>query len=155
MPLNRPTRLFLKLLQLHASSLIADPLVDAAVGPASQYHVNVSTYAPNPGDIVTIFAQLTDAVGNAVATSGIVVTWSRTGTGTFGSPTSTTDASGLATVTFTVSSTPGTVQTVTATDGSARTGISGEINVSGGTTPAAFFSENYFSTADFAGAYFS
>jgi hypothetical protein len=85
---------------------------------ASKFLVTSSNYSPIPGSAVTITAQLADASGNAVPTSGLVVTWTSTGTGgTFSTATSTTSTAGIATVTFTVSTTNGTVHTVTATSG--------------------------------------
>lgn len=87
-------------------------------GLGNKFLVTSSNYAPVPGSAVTITAQLANSAGTAVATSGLVVTWSSTGTGgSFSSATTTTNASGIATVTFTVSSTSGTVHTVTATSG--------------------------------------
>jgi hypothetical protein len=101
---------------------------------ASKFVVTASNYAPLPGAAVTITAQLADASGNAVPTSGIVVTWSKTGTGgSFSAATSTTNSSGVATVTFTVNNATGTVHTVTASGGG-FTGTSPNINV---TAPAA------------------
>jgi hypothetical protein len=97
---------------------------------ASKYIVTVSNATPNPGTAVTLTAQLADAAGVAVPTSGLVVTWSKSGTGgSFSSATSTTNASGVATVTFTVGTTPGTIHTVTATSPGAITGVSGNITV--------------------------
>ena len=84
---------------------------------ASKFLVTSSTYAPVPGSAVTITAQLADSLGNAVPVSGIVVTWSSTNGGSFSTATSTTNASGIATVTFTVSTTTATIHTVTATGG--------------------------------------
>ena len=95
----------------------------------STFLVTSSNYAPVPGAAVTITAQLANAAGTAIATSGLVVTWSSTGGGTFSSATSTTNASGIATVTFTVSTTAAVVHTVTATGGG-FTGTSSNITVS-------------------------
>src|SRR5439155_6208459 len=77
------------------------------------------------GSTVTITAQLADANSVSVGTAGQVVTWSLgSGTGSFGSPTSTTSALGVATVTYTPSATAGATATVVGTDGSSRTGTS-------------------------------
>ena len=95
---------------------------------ASKFLVTSSTYSPVPGSAVTITAQLADSLGNAVPAAGIVVTWSSTNGGSFSTATSTTNASGIATVTFTVSSTTGTIHTVTATGGG-FTGTSTNITV--------------------------
>jgi len=98
---------------------------------ASRYVVTSSNYTPLPGSTVTITAQLADSANNAVPVSGIVVTWSKTGTGgTFSAATSTTNASGIATVTFTVNNATGTVHTVTASGGG-FTGTSPNITVTG------------------------
>ncbi len=86
-------------------------------GPV-KYIVTSSSYSPVAGTAVTITAQLADSNNNPVTTSGLVVTWSKTGTGgNFSTGTSTTNSSGIATVTFTTSTTAGTVHTVTGDDG--------------------------------------
>ncbi len=84
---------------------------------ASKFLVTSSNYAPVPGSAVTITAQLADSLNNAVPAAGIVVTWSSTNGGSFFTATSTTNTSGIATVTFTVSTTTAVVHTVTATGG--------------------------------------
>ena len=90
-----------------------------------KYIVTSSSYSPVAGTSVTITAQLADANNAPIHSSGVVVTWGKTGTGgAFGSGTSTTNAGGSAKVTFTTGATIGTDYTVTATDGSARTGTS-------------------------------
>ena len=92
---------------------------------SDKYIVTSSSYAPVAGADVTVAAQLASASGDPIHSSGVVVTWSKTGTGgSFGSGTSTTDASGVATVAFTTGTTVGTHYAVTATDGSSRTGTS-------------------------------
>jgi hypothetical protein len=96
---------------------------------ASKFIVTSSSYTPVPGAAVTITAQLADSLSSAVQTAGVVVTWSSTGGGTFSAATSTTNASGIATVTFTVSTTNATIHTVTATGGG-FTGTSATITVS-------------------------
>lgn len=100
--------------------------VDYVAGTATKYLVTVSNTSPTVGGSVTLSAQLSDANGNAVANSGRVVTWSTTAAvgQSFSSATSTTDASGIATVTFTASTVSATVRTVTATDASSYTGTS-------------------------------
>ncbi len=113
----------------HASTS-TDNSVTFAFG--NKFLVTSSSYTPVPGGAVTISAQLATAAGVAVATSGVVVTWSSTNGGTFSSATSTTNASGIATVTFTVSSTSGTVHTVIATGGG-FTGTSSNITVGANT----------------------
>ena len=102
-------------------------VVTVTVAPAAKYLVTSSSYGPVAGTAVTISAQLADASGNAVGTAGKVVTWTKSNiNGSFGAATSTTDASGLATVVFTTHTVVGTV-TVTATDAGALTGTSAGI----------------------------
>jgi hypothetical protein len=108
----------------------ASTSTDNTVTLGNKFLVTSSNYTPVPGAAVTISAELANSAGTALATSGVVVTWSSTGTGgSFSAATSTTNASGIATVTFTVSSTTGTVHTVTATGGG-FTGTSSNITVS-------------------------
>ena len=97
-------------------------IVTLTSGVPSQYAVNASSLQPVAGAPVTITARLADGNGNSVPQAGQTVTWSSTGGGSFSAATSATDASGVATVTFTTSS--GITQhTVTATTG-AITGTS-------------------------------
>ena len=107
----------------------ASTSTDNTVTLGNKFLVTSSNYAPVPGAAVTITAQLANPAGAAVSTSGLVVTWSSTGGGSFSAATSTTNASGIATVSFTVSTTNGTVHTVTATSG-AVTGTSANITTS-------------------------
>jgi hypothetical protein len=93
-------------------------------GAPTKYVVTVDNVNPTVGGNVSVTAQLADQFGNPVAQSGEVVTWSSTNGGSFSAPTSTTNASGIAIVTFTVASTPGTEHVVTGTDASSRTGSS-------------------------------
>ena len=102
-------------------------------GAASKYVVTSSTYSPTAGAAVTITAQLTDASGNAVATSGKTVTWSKSNAnGSFASATSTTNASGIATISFTTHTVSATATTVTATDNSSFTGTTPTITTTTG-----------------------
>ena len=118
-----------------ASGLVGSPLsftatATSGTSPATKYIVTSNNSSPVAGGTVTITAQLADSSNNPVNTAGKIVTWSKTGTGgSFGSPTSTTNASGIATVTFTVGTTAGTVHTVTGTDNDVLTGTSGNITV--------------------------
>lgn len=92
-------------------------IVTLTSGTASQYVVSVApSLQPVAGSPVTITARLADGNGNSVPQAGQTVTWSSTGGGTFSAATSTTDASGVASVTFTTS-TSITQHTVTATTG--------------------------------------
>ena len=90
-----------------------------AAGPATHYIVTSSDYSPYAGNGVTITAQLADTGGLSVGTSGLVVTWTKTGAGgTFATATSTTNAAGVATVVFTTDSAAyPTTYHVIATDG--------------------------------------
>ncbi|HEU4457441.1 MAG TPA: Ig-like domain-containing protein [Longimicrobium sp.] len=100
--------------------------------PAAKFIVTSSSYNPAPGGTVTISAQVADAASNPLPQAGRTVTWSSTGAGgSFASPTSTTNGSGVATVSFTVSAAAGTIHTVTATEG-ALTGTSAPIKTGGG-----------------------
>jgi hypothetical protein len=86
---------------------------------------------PFAGAAVTITAQLADQYGNRVATSGIAVTFSKTGTGGAfsGANPATTNAGGIATISFTTAGTVGIAYTITATSTvpSTRTGTSATI----------------------------
>ncbi|HYC53266.1 MAG TPA: invasin domain 3-containing protein [Gemmatimonadaceae bacterium] len=108
---------------VNGQTLSTAAVVSFTGAAASQYLVSVSPSSPPvAGATVTVTARIADANGNAVATAGNVVTWSSTGGGSFSAPTSITDASGSATVTFTTSTTA-TPHSVTATTG-ALTGTS-------------------------------
>jgi adhesin/invasin len=115
-------------------------------GAATRYGVTPSSYSPVARATITLTAQLADQYGNAVATSGITVSWSRTGTGgSFGSKTSTTNASGIATTTYRTSRTAGRVYTFTArsTSPSTRTGTSAAVTtVAGPPTQMALYAGN-------------
>ena len=116
---------------VNGTTLSNNGVVAFTAGAASQYLVSVSP-ALNPvaGAPVTVTARVADANGNVIATAGNVVSWSSTGGGTFSAPTSTTDATGAASVTFTTSTTA-TPHTVTATTG-AITGTSQTITPQAG-----------------------
>jgi hypothetical protein len=106
------------------------PLTTVA-GPAARYVVTPSLSTPSAGATITVTAQIADANGNAVASSGRTVTWTKTGTGgSFSAATSTTNSSGIATVSFTTSTTVGATHTVTATDNGGLAGTSGDITTS-------------------------
>jgi len=96
-----------------------------AAGAATKYLVTSSSYNPVAGTAVAISAQLADQYNNPVATSGIAVTFTKTGTGgTLGTPNpATTSAAGVATVTFTTQATVGLAYTVTATSTAPSTRI--------------------------------
>jgi len=99
------------------------PNILVVAGAATKYIVTANPASGVAADRVTVSAQLADANGNAVSTSGVTVNWT-SNVGAFGVnglqvASSTTNASGIATVVDTLHS--GT-NTTTATDGSARTG---------------------------------
>ncbi|HEX6788597.1 MAG TPA: invasin domain 3-containing protein [Gaiellaceae bacterium] len=105
-------------------------------GVPSKYLVTSSDYAPAANTGVTITAQLADQADNPTGVAGKTITWSKTGPGgSFGSPTSVTNASGIATVTFTTGPSAPASYTVTATDDSTPahlTGTSSAISTSVG-----------------------
>ena len=113
--------------------------LSATAGPASKYIVSSSNNSPAAGTAVTIKAQLTDANNLPVSIAGKTVTWSSTNGGSFGTPTTSTDASGVATVSFTTSSTVGTIHAVTATDNTGLTGTSSNITTVGGSATKLVF----------------
>ncbi len=118
-------------------------------GAASAYTVSVSTTSPVVGGAVTVSAQLVDINGNAVATAGQVVTWTPTGAiGNLATPTSLTNAAGVATVLLTATTISGTSGTVSATTG-ASTGVSPLISTLSG--PAAKYVVSASSTSVSAG----
>gem|GEM_PF-3328602 len=101
---------------------------------ATRYIVTSSSATPPAGSAVTLSAQLADAAGQPAAEAGRIVNWSSTNGGAFLNLTSVTNASGVATMQFTVSTTPSTVHTVTATDGQGLTG-STAVTATGGGNP--------------------
>ena len=109
-------------------------------GPfAIKYIVSSSGGSLVAGSSVTITAQLADAGNNSISAAGKVVTWSSAGGGSLASPTSITDASGIATVVFTTSATAGTVHTVTGTDADNVTGTSSDITTIAGSASKVVF----------------
>ncbi|MBM4054748.1 MAG: hypothetical protein FJ264_08775 [Planctomycetes bacterium] len=111
-------------------------------GPfAIRYIVSSSDSSPAAGSNVTITAQLADAGNNAIGMAGKVVTWSSSNGGSFASPTSITDAGGIATVVFTTSATAGTVHTATATDADNITGTSSSFTTMAGTATKVVFAQ--------------
>ncbi len=87
---------------------VTRPTAQAAPAVVGAYTVSLATAATTPpapapmaGSTVTINAQLKDPAGAPLPVAGRVVTWSATGgAGTFASPTSNTNAQGLATVNY-------------------------------------------------------
>jgi hypothetical protein len=91
--------------------------------PGTRYYVTASSYAPPAGSQVQITAQLLDDNSNPVSESGRSVAWTKTGAGgSLAAAHTLTNASGVATVVFTVSSDDTVNHTVTATDDLGRTG---------------------------------
>jgi len=102
----------------------------ASVPTPTRYAVTADASSVAAGGTVTVRAQLLDQSGLPIALGGQQVTWSKTGNGgSFASATSFTDATGLATIVFTVATDATVTHTVTATDLSLRTGTSGAITV--------------------------
>ena len=100
---------------------------------ADKYLVTSNSYAPVAGAVVTISAQLSTDANVSITTAGNVVTWSNTGTGgSFAAVSNNTNEAGIATVTFTTSTTAGTVYTVTGTDAGSLTGTSAAITTVAG-----------------------
>jgi outer membrane protein OmpA-like peptidoglycan-associated protein len=109
-------------------------------GSLAKYSVTLSSTTPVAGGTVTVTAQAQDANGNDVAANGRTINWSASGTGgSFASATSTTNASGVATVVYTVPTTAGVSRTVTATDAanSSYTGTSASLTTQVGGASAA------------------
>ena len=110
-----------------SAGLAGSPIVFTATalpGAPAAYNVLMGVAAPVAGSTVTVTAQLVDSFGNAVPTAGHVVTWSASGPpGSFGTPTSSTDASGKASVQFTTAVLVGNAS-VTARDAGGLTGTS-------------------------------
>src|SRR5262249_41367441 len=101
---------------------------------ATKYLVTVNNTSPAAGSSVTATAQLADANNNAVATQGLVVTWSSSNGGSFSAPSSQTNASGIATVSFTTSTVAATTHTVTGNDGTHSGTTGGFTTVAGAAT---------------------
>src|SRR5207253_1145595 len=97
--------------------------VTTVAGPVAKLLVSRTPAAPVAGSDLTLTAQLADANGNPVATGGLTVTWAKTGSGgTFASPTTDTNASGLASVVFHTGTVAGTTYGISASDTAGRTG---------------------------------
>jgi hypothetical protein len=106
----------------HENGIYVLTSISAMAAPAVKYVVTSNSYSVAAGSSVTISAQLADVGNNPVPTSGKIVAWSSTNGGTFGNPSSATNGSGIAAVTFTTSATVGTVHVVTATDNTSLVG---------------------------------
>jgi alpha-tubulin suppressor-like RCC1 family protein len=103
------------------------------LGTTSRYRVTSSNLAPAAGTSVTITAQLLDSNGNAMATSGKTVIWTKNVSGgAFDVGASVTDAAGVATVLFTPSTVAGTITVAMATDDENLSGLSAPITTVAG-----------------------
>jgi adhesin/invasin len=113
-----------------SAGLTGSPVTFTATGiagAATRFLVTPASSNPTAGVAMTISAQLADQYGNAVTSSGVSVTWSKTGPGgTFAVSPTTTNVNGIATASFTPTTTAGTTHTVTATSAGAS-GTSGNI----------------------------
>ena len=131
-------------------SVTGSTTVTTVPGPAAKYIVTTSASSVVAGAPVTITARLVDASGNPISLPGVLVTWSNTGAGgSFATPTSSTDANGVATVSFTTNTVANVTYTFTATDASSRTGTSGNVTTVAG--PAAKYLVSTSSTSPVAG----
>nr|MDQ6872790.1 Ig-like domain-containing protein [Gemmatimonadota bacterium] len=103
-------------------------------GETKQYKVTVSNSSPTAGSTITVNAQQGDRYGNLTKSPGRIVTWGLgpvyydTPTGTFSSPTSTTNADGIATVDFIASTRAYTDYFIAAVDDQNASGYSATIN---------------------------
>jgi hypothetical protein len=102
------------------STLSASQTVSLVAGAVSSYAVTPSATSSAVGTTFDVQAQARDVAGNPVSIAGRVITWTRSGNGgTFATATSTTNASGIATNTFTVANTlTATSVVISATDAS-------------------------------------
>ena len=105
---------------------IAATRVTAPALRAASFRVVESDPNPIAGAAVTVTAQALDQSGAPLPAAGLVVNWSASpvGNGSFASPSSTTNASGSATVQFTTSPTAAITYTITAT------GVTGGVGAS-------------------------
>ena len=114
------------------------PQITTVSGNAAIYIITTSSLNPIAGSGVTVTAQLADLNGNAVATGGLVETWSFTGSGGSVTPlSSSTNSSGAAIVTFITATQAGSIATVTARDNNNMSGTSESIKTVAG-PPAKF-----------------
>ncbi len=117
---------------LAGTALSQSTVVNFVVGAAAKYSVSAASASPVAGQAVTLSAQLLDANDAPVTTAGRVVTWSRSPvSGTFAATTSTTDASGIATASFTSDPLVATY-VLTATDNGGLTGSTGTVRTVAG-----------------------
>jgi alpha-tubulin suppressor-like RCC1 family protein len=81
----------------------------SVAGPPARYLMTVPGATATAGSTIAIQAQLADEYSNAVRVAGSAVTWgvSDSSSGSFSTPASTTDATGVATVDFTMGTVAG------------------------------------------------
>ena len=111
------------------SSISGSFQLATVAGSAARYVVTANTTTPEAGSSVPLTAQLADANGNAVSTSGRAVTWSVTGEsgGAFAPSISQTSAAGAALTSYTTGTSIGTTYVLSALDAN---GLTGSVNVS-------------------------
>ena len=113
--------------------------ITLAPGAAARYIVTSSASSATVGTPVTINAQLVDANDSPISAAGRIVNWSASGAnGSFSAPTSSTNASGLATVTYTVDTVDGRTATITATDNNSISGSTTVSTLTGSAAKLAF-----------------
>lgn len=95
----------------------ASDLINVNADAASKYIVTLPANVPL-GTTVSVEAALSDQYNNPVTTAGLTVNWTSTNGGTFSNPTSITNSSGVATISFTPTGSIGSQHTITATTGS-------------------------------------
>jgi alpha-tubulin suppressor-like RCC1 family protein len=103
------------------------PAIKIAPGEPKQYVVRSSETSPVVGSTITLTAQLADRYTNPTRVAGRVVTWSigsDAAGGAFASPTSNTNTDGVATVSFTVSTSAWTDYIIAAVDDKQVSGVS-------------------------------
>lgn len=135
------------------ATLNGTPLASAAINfvpsTPTQYVVTSSAASPIAGTAVTITAQLANVSGGPVQIAGRVVAWQKIGLGgSFATAQSTTNASGIATVSFTTGVTAGVYQ-VTAIDNAS---VSGSLQFSSIAGPPARYVVTASSSSPVAGA---
>lgn len=132
----------------------SDPVAITVVTAPAEYDVTVDDNTPVTGTTIGVSAQLADVGHNPVAIAGRLVSWSSTGGGSYSTPTSLTNSSGIATNGFTVGA-PGVVHTLTASDTFGKHGTSEAITVQPGeeVSPDDYFANDYFANDYYAKDY--
>jgi hypothetical protein len=110
--------------------------------------VMLAILAPIPaGGTVTLSAQLADQNENPVTTAGQLVSWASTNGGSFASTPTTTNASGIASVVFTVSTVAGVTHAITATTGALQGHTTLPVTIPGPAATLAFTQQPAGTTA--------